>query len=72
MFVSDEQLVELTHRRRPSAQARFLAARGMKFIIRDDGTIALHQDELEAHMVSAKARARRRWQPDLSAMDKAG
>lgn len=72
MFVTAEQLVEFTHKQRSSAQARFLAARGIVFTTRDDGTIALRQEELDRHTLSAPAGPKRRRALDLSTLRRAG
>lgn len=55
LFVTPQQLEDYTHKVRPSAQAKFLAARGMRFDVRDDGTIALRKEELDRHTLSAGA-----------------
>lgn len=73
MFVTPEQLVEYTGKRRPSAQARFIADRGLKFDVRDDGSIALRQEELDRHTLSKPELAGQRRRPlDLSLFRKAG
>ena len=70
-FVTADVLEQLTGKRRPSAQARWLAARCYKFERRGDGTIVLRTDELDAHTVSKPVTlARKRWQVDLSQFDK--
>lgn len=73
-FVSVADLEQLTGLRRPSAQARWLAARRYKFERRADrnGTIALRQEELDRHTLSKAAQpAGRRWAVDLSQFAKA-
>jgi len=66
-FVSADVLHQLTGKRRPSAQARWLAARCYKFERRGDGTIVLRMDELDAHTISRPgAFTRKRWEVDLS------
>lgn len=70
-FVTADVLKQLTGKRRPSAQARWLAARHYKFERRGDGTIVLRSDELDAHTISRPAAfARKRWELDLSQFDK--
>jgi hypothetical protein len=49
MFVRPEDLVAFTGLKRSSAQARFLARLGIRFVVRLDGSIALRQAELDAH-----------------------
>lgn len=74
MFVTESVIAELTGKERYSAQARFLDARGYKYETRDDGSIALRQDELDAHTLSnpGKAKGKRDWRPSLTVLDKAG
>lgn len=72
LFVSVEVLEHFTGRKRASAQARFLAQLGLKFAQRFDGTIALRQEELDAHTLTRRIKAKPVWQPDLSALDEAG
>ena len=67
IFVSADILEQLTGKRRPSAQARWLISRCYKFERRADGTIALRMDELDVHTVSRSVpSAKRRWAVDLS------
>ena len=74
MFATQHAIYEFTHKKRPSAQARVLDSFGLKFTRRPDGTIALRQEELDAHTLSrpAQAKAKRDWRPDVSVLDKAG
>jgi hypothetical protein len=70
MFVPAGALEEFTGKTRPSAQARFLANRGLKFIQRSDGTIALRQEELDAYTLTGTRVRKRAWEPDLSVLDR--
>ncbi len=71
MFASADVIERLTGKRRPSAQARWLAARGYKFERHSDGTIVLRMDELDVHTLSKAQRfAKKRWQVDLSQFDR--
>lgn len=74
MWVSHEELVGFTHKQRYSAQAKVLDVEGLKYTRRPDGSIALRQEELDAHTLSRvhKAKAKRDWRPDLSVLDKIG
>jgi hypothetical protein len=74
MFVTQEALKELTDKERPSAQARFLRARFPKilFIFRDDGSIALRQEELDRWTLTKPPEVKRRRALDLSLLKKAG
>jgi hypothetical protein len=72
IFASAEILEQLTGKRRPSAQARWLSLRGYKFERRADGTIALRMEELDAHTISKPVGvAKKRWSVDLSQFGKA-
>lgn len=73
-FVSHEDLAEFTHKARHSAQARVLDAYGLKYTRRPDGSVALRQEELDAHTLTrtAKAKAKRDWRPDLSVIERTG
>lgn len=74
MWVSHEELVGFTHLKRYSAQARVLDHHGIKHTRRPDGSIALRREELDAHTLTApnKAKAKREWRPDLSAVGDIG
>jgi len=72
LFVSVEALQQFTGKKRASAQARFLAQLGLKFTQRFDGTIAMRQEELDAYTLTRRIAGKPVWQPDLSALDKAG
>ena len=54
MFVSAQALHEYTGKERPSAQARFLRKQfpSILFILRDDGTIALRQEEFDRYTLT--------------------
>jgi hypothetical protein len=72
MFVSLKALEEFTGKTRPTAQARFLDARGLKYVPRDDGTLALRQEELDAYTLSNPPKdPKRRRVLDLSLLKKA-
>jgi hypothetical protein len=76
MFVGTDVLEQLTGKKRPSAQARFLLARFPKiiFLFRGDGTIALRQEELDRYTLSgsvAPTKLKKEWRLDLSQFDKA-
>jgi len=66
MFLSNEDVVALTGRKRPSAQARFLHSLGMKFMRRLDGSIALRQEELDRHTLTKPREVKQRRSLDLS------
>lgn len=65
MFLTFEQLAELSGYVRPSAQRKWLAQNGLRFWVRADGMNVVPVDQLKI----TDARRRPNWQPDLSAMD---
>ena len=73
MYVTPEQLVETTHKKRPSAQARYLRAhyKGIVLTIRDDGTVALRQEELDRFTLGKQPPKAHRPLLDLSYLDSA-
>ena len=58
-LVSPEALKELTQKTRYSAQERFLREhyKGIVLTIRDDGSIALRQDELDRFTIGKQPKA---------------
>lgn len=46
MILSAEELVELTHLRRPSAQRRALDTLSVAYRVRPDGTIVVFKDQI--------------------------
>lgn len=47
-WLSDAELVDATHRARPSAQARALDRIGVHYVRRPDGSLLVSRDALEA------------------------
>lgn len=73
MFVPSEALEEFTSLKRPSAQKRFLDALGIKNIERVDGSLAVRQEELDAHTLSKLPKdGNRRRTLNLSLLSKTG
>jgi len=70
MFVDAKDLYKFTGLKRPSDQAKFLAERGIKFIRRADGQIALRCKELDAYTLSGAKAPKRAWEPDFSSLEK--
>ena len=68
MFLSQEQIVELTGLNRPSSQARWLRSRGWRFDVRADGKLVVHELEAQKHLCGVTP-ARKRTEPDLRALD---
>lgn len=54
LVLTPDELIELTHRRRPAAQARALRQMGIDFLQRVDGTLAVFRDSLHAGVANAK------------------
>jgi hypothetical protein len=55
--MTEEQLVEVTHKRRPSAQCRCLKSMGIDHRVRSDGTVLVHRahyDRLLGGIANAK------------------
>jgi hypothetical protein len=73
VFVPPEALEELTGLKRPTAQKRFLDAVGIKNIERLDGSLAVRQEELDAHTLSRSPKNRKvRRTLDLSVLSRTG
>jgi hypothetical protein len=73
-FLSAEVIEELTGKKRPSAQARWLGRNKYTFERRADRnrTIALRQEELDRHTLSKAIQADKPWRVDLSQFAKTG
>ena len=70
MFLTEEQLFELTHMKRPSAQAKWLRDRGWRFDWRADGTLIVHEEEARVQLCSGFDRRRDRAdEPDFEALN---
>ena len=66
-LLSESDLEELTHLKRPSAQAAWLREAGIGYRPRNDGTIMTTWDAVNAPLVPE-----RRTRPNLAAIKKAG
>lgn len=73
-FVSTEIIEQLTGKKRPSAQARWLARYRYKFERRADRnrTIALREEELDRHTLSKSSQPEKPWRVDMSQFAEAG
>lgn len=72
MFVPAETLEDFTGLKRPSAQKRFLDGLGIKSTERADGSLAVRQEELDAHTLSRPSKdTKRRRTLDLSLLSRA-
>ena len=65
MFISSDELQELTGYKRPADQRRWLRHRGWAFEVRGDGTNCVLLEEARSRMLSDKSRSRAT-EPDLS------
>lgn len=73
MFVPTDVIEHFTGLKRPSAQKRFLDQLGIKCTERADGSLAVRQEELDAHTLSKPMRTdKRRRTLDLSLLSRAG
>lgn len=54
--LTDEELVGITHKKRPSAQVRALRAMGIQHIVRPDGTVLVLASHVE-HLLNPGGRA---------------
>lgn len=73
-FLTTDEIRELTGKTRYSAQAKWLRERGYKIDQRDDGSVILLLEEMNAKLLSSPAKAgkfKRDWRPDLSVLDRA-
>jgi hypothetical protein len=71
MFLAPDELRTLTGRTRPSAQARWLKAQGIKMLVRPNGSLVVLRTAVEDSLgaVSKTARSRRKAEPDWSALN---
>lgn len=56
LALTSDELIELTGKRRPTAQARVLRAMGIPFLPRPDGTLVVLHANLTVAGVASKAR----------------
>lgn len=68
MFLTAEQIEELTGYKKPSLQRRWLLANGYRFDVRADGRPALLRAQVEARQ-HVTARVTSRTEPDWSALE---
>lgn len=54
-WLTDSELVDATHRRQPSAQARALQRMGVRYLRRPDGTLLVGRQALEQALCGAPA-----------------
>lgn len=68
MFLTDEQLRELTGRQRPAAQIRWLRANGLRHWVRADGHPVVPVSAVEGREQAAPVRS----QPNFAALRRTG
>lgn len=69
MICTPAELYEITHRIRPSAQARMLRAMGIAFIPRCDGTVVVLRSHVEHLLGGAKGTTIKTTEPNWKALD---
>lgn len=70
MFLTKEQLIELTGRKVRPAQVKALRSMGISHKVRPDGSVAVLTSHIEKALDGLPEKARmKEWQPDWSALD---
>lgn len=69
MLCTEEELIAITHKERPSAQARALLAMGIAFKPRPDGTLAVSRAHVEHLLGGAQRTTMKKHEPDWSALN---
>lgn len=69
LFLTPDEVVELTGHKRADAQRRWLVDRGYRFEIRGDGKPVVMVEEVRGRLVGG---ARRTSGPDLRALERCG
>lgn len=67
MFLTPQELYELTHRKRPDAQAKELNHLGIPFKRRGDGTVAVLKEAVDKEFGLVEPSARKRIEPNWNA-----
>lgn len=68
LTLSPDELKELTHKARSSAQVRALRAMGIEHKVRPDGSVAVLRSHVDAQMGAPKdGKTAREWEPNWSA-----
>lgn len=70
LFLTPDEVVELTGHKRADAQRRWLVDRGYRFEIRGDGKPVVMVEEVRGRLVGGKGR--RASGPDLQALERCG
>jgi hypothetical protein len=70
VIVSQDEIVKITGKERPSAQARWLSKHGWRFVRNALGLVVPHEREAERHLCGGRAaRERPAEEPDLEALN---
>lgn len=68
LTLSPDELKELTHKQKPSAQVRALRAMGIEHKVRPDGSVAVLRSHVDAQMGAPKqSAAAPAWEPNWGA-----
>ncbi|WP_082926362.1 DUF4224 domain-containing protein [Cupriavidus sp. D384] len=67
LTLSPDELKELTHKCRSSAQVRALRAMGIEHKVRPDGSVAVLRAHVDKEMGAPKQKAVASWEPNWSA-----
>ena len=68
LTLSPEELTELTHKKKSSAQVRALRTMGIEHKVRPDGSVAVLRSHVDAQMGAPKeGRKAPAWEPNWSA-----
>lgn len=74
MFLTDEELLQLTHRKTFKAQREFLQSVGIRFVVRPDGSNCVSKAHVEIVMGGAMVQNRsdqKRIEPNFAALKSA-
>lgn len=67
LMLSPDELKDLTHKSRASAQVRALRAMGIEHKVRPDGSVAVLRAHVDAQMGAPKERRQAQWEPNWGA-----
>jgi hypothetical protein len=68
MFLTDDELVDMTRRRRKASQRRVLMAMGLKYRVRPDGSLAVLRAHVEVVFGVASEASRKALEPRWDAI----
>lgn len=69
MFLTPEEIVDLTDRRNPRHQSRWLAERGYPFEISASGRPKVLRSEIESRLSSTERKKTRKAEPNWEALE---